>query len=128
MTQSEELISNFFKQFKEIELLNSAKNKELSEIDKRLSNLYHEIEGAEITHVSQSHNYIKELKEVLSVRRVLKLETIILRSTYDNIKQSFGKAIDSYKDTLKKNDILMENIKNNLNKNVLEEQKDGNNG
>jgi hypothetical protein len=45
----------------------------LSAIDKRLSDVYHRIEGAELSHVSEAYDYMIELQEILRERRNIKL-------------------------------------------------------
>lgn len=123
MTKAEELLANFFNQFKEIEKLNNQKHQELSAVDKELSSLYHKIEGAVITHVAQSHKLIKDLKVVLEKRRVLKLETIALRSSYDSLKNTMEKLMTTHANILKKNQQVITEIKERAVEPLKTEQK-----
>lgn len=118
MTKAEELLSNFFNQFKEIEKLNTQKHQELSAVDKEVSNFYHKVEGVVITHVAQSHALIKEMKVILEKRRVLKLETITLRSSYDSLKTVMDKSMTNHAHILKKNKEVVKEIKDRANQSV----------
>ena len=80
-----EVLLTFLSHYDPIQALSKAKNDEQSKVDLELSSCYHKIEGANITHVAQSHKLIKELKEVLSRRRQVKYEAMVLRTTCDNL-------------------------------------------
>lgn len=105
------IIENFLLQFDELEKLNEAITKENSEIDKAISSFYHRVEGIEITHVSQSHKLIKELKPLLSRRREIKIETILLRSTCDTLRDKIKTLKITQKTQLIKNDEVLKEIK-----------------
>ena len=58
-------VEKFILLFDEIKELSREKRQAMTEADRELSSIYHKIEGFEITHISQSHNLIKELTIVL---------------------------------------------------------------
>lgn len=105
MNTSIDIVKELLGQYDMVKKLNDTKEEERGEIDRELSNFYHHIEGVDITHVSQSHHLIKELKVILGKRRDNKLERMVLKTTLDNIKLSTA------------------NIKGNLNKVVSTHKK-----
>lgn len=86
MSESINVVKELLRQYEAVKELNDAKQEERSEIDRELSNFYHHVEGINITHVSQSHKLIKELKVILNKRRDNKLEGLVLKTTLDSIK------------------------------------------
>ena len=104
-------IDEFIKQFDELEKLNASTNQEHSDIDKAISSWYHRVEGLEITHVSQSHRLIKEIKPLLERRRDIKIESALLRSTCDTLREKVKTLKQSNKVALAKNEELRIEIK-----------------
>lgn len=111
MNPISEKIDAFLKEFDELEALNQKANKEQAEIDKELSNFYHKVEGSEMTRICQSHQLIKELKDILARRRVNKLETILLRSTCDMLRDKVHSLKANKKNLLIKNQEVITEIK-----------------
>lgn len=111
MNLIENTIQGFLKQFDEIEKLNNQKNAERSNIDKQISSWYHKIEGIEITHVSQSHRLIKELKPLLEKRRDLKTESMMLRHICDSLRNNIEKIKKNNQAILNKKNEVIEEIK-----------------
>lgn len=105
MSTSIDVVKTLLTQYEDIKKLYEVKLEERSEIDRSISNFYHYVEAVDITHVSQSHKLIKDLKLLLGKRRDNKLEGLILKTTLDNIK------------------ISTSNIKGNLNKVVVTHNK-----
>ncbi len=104
-------IESFLKQYDELEKLNDEVSKEHSFLDKSLSNFYHRVEGIKITHVSQSHNLIKELKVLLDKRRDKKIEGILLRSTCDTLREKMGSLKKTTKSQIEKDEEVRQEIK-----------------
>lgn len=111
MSKIIEKFDDVFKISNDILSLLQNKINELSEIDKELSGIYHKIEGYEITHVSQSHKFVKELKSVLIKRRTLKLETRLLQTFNDNLKDKIKTTQVKYKEILNDHENLKNEIK-----------------
>lgn len=104
-------VSNFLEAFDEIKQLANEKRNASAEAERELSSMYHKIEGIEITHISQSHNLIKELKVVLAKRRDLKVEDSMLRSVVDQLSGSMGNVNKKHKAILLKHSEIVEEIK-----------------
>ncbi len=107
-------IDAFFKEFEELEILNQATSKERSDIDKQISDWYHRLEGVTITHVSQSHKFIKELKPLLKRRRDIKIEEIILTSTCDSLRDKVRSLKNTNKVKVSKHDSIIEECKTGI--------------
>lgn len=104
------LIDDFIRQFEELDVLLHNTFKEKSEIDKKVSAWYHKVEGTTITHVSQSHNMMKEIKPILQRRREIKIEEIILRSTCDTLRVHINSVKGKKLKALVKNEEVLEEI------------------
>jgi predicted transcriptional regulator len=115
-----ETLMNFLSNFENIQNLNKLKNDEQSKIDIELSDCYHKIEGTTITHVSQSHKLIKQLKDILSRRRQIKYETILLRTTCDNLDIIMKSLKQKINDHNKKHREILNKLKENS---LLENEK-----
>lgn len=103
-------VSDFIKQYEELEKLNTEAHKNLSNIDLELSSWYHRVEGSPLSHVSKSHKLMKEGKDILERRRVLKLETSIIRSTCDLLKDKIGMLKGTYRKTLQRDEEVRQEI------------------
>jgi hypothetical protein len=79
MKTIEDKIQDLVNQFEELEQMEKESNRLQSEHDLELARLYHVIEGSSFTHVSQSHNLMKELQEVLIKRRNNKFDNALLK-------------------------------------------------
>lgn len=108
-------VNAFIHEFDELERLNQATCKERSDIDKQISSWYHKLEGLKITHVSQSHKLIMELKPLLERRRDIKIEEIILTSTCDTLRDKVNNLKASNKTKLLKHESVIEECKNGKN-------------
>lgn len=104
-------IDAFIKQFDELEKLNADVTKEHSDIDKALSSWYHKVEGTDITHVSISHKLIKEIKPILDRRRDIKIESMLLRSTCDTLRDKIKTLKQNNQNALVKNEAVRTEIK-----------------
>jgi hypothetical protein len=110
MSSISDKVGDFIKQYEELEKLNVEAHKNLSEIDLELSNWYHRVEGSVLSHVSKSHKLMKEGKVILEKRRILKLETQIIRSTCDLLKDKIGMLKGTYRKALTKHVELQQEI------------------
>ncbi len=104
-------VEDFMAHFDTLEKALAEVNKEHSEIDKGISKLYHNLEGTELTHVSISHGFAKELQSLLHRRRDIKIEEMMLRSTCDTLRLAIAKLKETHKSHLDKNDTLRQEIK-----------------
>ncbi len=107
-------INNLISQFDELEILLKENQKEMSQIDTDLSKLYHKIEVVEIKHVSESHALIKELKMILSKRRDIKLNYILLQNVSDYLKSPFIKFKQAQIEKLDKHNKMIEKMNTNF--------------
>lgn len=108
----ESILEDFFNNFKKVEVLNKEKNNELSKVDIELSEFYHELEGVHLSHNTQAHVYMTKLKDILSRRRQLKKETILIRSFVDTIKQSIDISKQRHNNAISTHNKVMNEIKN----------------
>jgi uncharacterized coiled-coil DUF342 family protein len=96
----DEEISNkiqiFLDLFDEIAVKKDEMISEMSEYDKKLSAMYHKIEGMKLGHIAESHLLLKELQKLLRERREIKINVRILQAFYNN----FTPKIDKYKETM----------------------------
>jgi DNA repair exonuclease SbcCD ATPase subunit len=105
-----EVLTVFLLKYKELQNLNKEKTSELSKVDSELSSHYHKIEGTKITHVAQSHKLIKELKDILERRRVIKSEAILLRMTCDSLEPTMNTVIQKVRAQAKKHKEILDEI------------------
>jgi hypothetical protein len=101
MTQNLEHLDSLIEQLTKLEGLRDEAYNSMSKIDGELSDWYHRVEGLKITHVSQSHELIKQVKIILEKRRVIKLEANVLRMVCDNlnglnIKTKYDSIVDKH--------------------------------
>lgn len=115
MSQKLSALDEFIKQNEQIENMYKATTDEQSKIDLELSNWYHTVEGFDITHISQSHKLIKQVKEILGRRRRNKLEMIMLRSTCDSLKTTFESLKMKLEKHKTKNAEVIQEIKDRAN-------------
>lgn len=111
MEKASDIIDTFIKQYDEIEKLSTQATKDQSNLELELSSCYHRIEGASITHVSQSHKLIKELQDILNRRRDNKIEAILLRSTCDLMREKITQLKVNKKNKLVKDIEVKQEIK-----------------
>lgn len=104
-------VDAFYTLFEEIKQLATEKRTEMTNIDREWSSVYHKLEGIEITHISQSHKLVKEMKDVLERRRKVKVEDSMLRSIVDQLGGQMGNAQKKTKEILKKHAEVVEEIR-----------------
>jgi hypothetical protein len=100
MTAIEQKLQDLVNQFEELERMEIESNKLQSEHDLELSRLYHVIEGTTLSHVSQSHNLMKELQELLIKRRSNKFDNALIKGATALLKtniQSLKEKIETKK-------------------------------
>ena len=103
-------IELIFDTFKELQELKNESKNELSNIDKELSNHYHNIEGSEIEYMSESHFMIMKLKDILYVRRETKLKQTILDSFITAMDKTIDKTSKRYTEIVKKHKSIIQEI------------------
>lgn len=114
MNLIDDKINKLISQYDELEALLKESQKEMSQIDIDLSKLYHKIEGIEIKHVSESHALIKELKVILSKRREIKLNNILLITVSDYLKSPMNKFKQAKNDKLDKHTKVIDKLGTNI--------------
>lgn len=72
MDDFNELFKQFVKSYEAMSAFNKKMNREQSEMDTKLSDIYHQIEGFNPKHVSQSHHLYLKLQKILRKRRLIK--------------------------------------------------------
>ena len=101
-------IEKFLEQYEKLKDMKADAISNLSKSDTKLSALYHKIEGVKITHVSQSHNLIIQLKEVLAQRREHKKEAMLTQSIVDNLNSAVGNVTKKNKQILERHKAIEE--------------------
>lgn len=102
-------VLDFVNQFDKIEAFYKDVTEKQGKIDKELSCWYHVVEGIDIKHISESHNLIKQGKDILKRRRDNKLEMIIIRSTHDMMKtQICNLKLNLEKSVTKNSEVVIE--------------------
>jgi len=104
-------VDKFYILFNELKVLANEKQIARGNIDKKLSSVYHKIEGTETPNASESHKLIKELKSVLSERRCIKRDDSLLRSFVDQLSTNVGNAKKKTKEILNKHADVVEEIR-----------------
>ena len=96
--------------FNELQELKTQSKNELSSIDRELSNHYHNIEGAEIDYMSDSHIMMMKLKDILYVRREAKVNHTLLESFISAMERTMEKTQKRYVEILNKHDEIIQEI------------------
>ena len=105
-----ELINNIHNDFDKLILLRQTAKQELSEIDKELSNYYHNVEGIEINYMSTSHVMMVKLKEILIRRRDAKLNINLLESFITALERNIDKTKKRTLEITKRHNELLQEI------------------
>lgn len=84
-------------------------NKLQSALDMRVSEIYHEIEKAEFT-VAEGHEFARQLKETLQMRRVVKQEMALLMPTYNMLREQTGRVDEQYSRAVRKSYAIQESL------------------
>lgn len=110
-------IERIYKIFEEIEEIKELTKNELSDIDKALSNHYHNIEGVEIKDETDTHLMILKLKKILHYRRNSKINHALIEFFINSMTTPINKTKKRYLEILKKHEEVLSEIivKGNLN-------------
>lgn len=106
------LIDGIHNNFEQLLSLREQAKQELSEIDKELSNHYHNIEGAEIDYMSDSHMMVMKLKDILYRRREAKINHTLLESFVTALERNVNKTQKRTAEIIKKHDEVIQEIIN----------------
>ena len=112
---TQQLVGKFFSDFKALDLLRDKKDKEMSNIDNKVSDLYHKIEGMQITNICLLHSLVIQLHQVLRERRQLKLERMLLQSLCDTVREKMNIANKNYIRIIAEHNTLVNEINKNAN-------------
>lgn len=99
-TELIEKIQKFFDLFDEIIKEKDEALNKVSAYDKKLSSIYHQIEGMQFGHIAESHKLLKELQILLSERRSAKGNVRLLQTFYDMLKVKMDKCKKSINETI----------------------------
>ena len=116
MDDTQDILDEFFSNYSKLEGLSKHKHNELSKVDLEISDYYHTIEGIHLSHNTQGHSLILQLKDILDRRRQLKRETILIRSFMDTTQKAMSTAKGRSVKILNKHHNLMKELKNNSKK------------
>ena len=106
-----EKIELIHKTFDELQVLKEKSKEELSNIDRELSNHYHNIEGTEIDYMSESHIMMMKLKDILYTRRDAKVNHTLLESFITALERSMDKTKKRYTEIQNKHQEIIQEIK-----------------
>jgi len=104
------LIAQIHNTFDELEKLRAQSKEELSQIDRDLSNHYHNIEGTEINNMIQSHIMMMKLKEILFARRDAKINHTLLESFVSALERIIVKTKKRFSEIIEKHDEIIQEI------------------
>lgn len=104
------LIDNIHETFDQLLSLREQAKKELSELDKDLSNQYHNIEGTEIDHMCDSHFMVMKLKDILYQRRTAKINHTLLESFITALDSNMKKTKKRTAEIVKRHDEVIQEI------------------
>ncbi|MFD5851109.1 hypothetical protein ACFWGC_13040 [Cytobacillus pseudoceanisediminis] len=105
---------NYFEKFQE--LYNEVKisyeklNKLQSALDRKVSDIYHDIERTEFN-IVQGHEIARTLKETLQQRRVVKEELALLFPVYNMLMEHSGRVDEQYNRAVRRSYSIKENLK-----------------
>lgn len=105
---------NYFEKFQElfVEVKTSYEklNKLQSALDRRVSDIYHDIERTEFN-IVQGHEIARTLKETLQQRRVVKEELALLFPVYNLLMEHSGRVDEQYNRAVRRSYSIKENLK-----------------
>lgn len=113
MSEVIDKVDVFLKQFDELEELTETSRKNCSEVDLKISAWYHKVEGIEIKHISESHNLLKEVKELLKKRRQAKIEYHVVKVTTDLLRDRVKNVKGTKNAQIKKHSKLLIDLQEN---------------
>jgi hypothetical protein len=88
----EKAIDQFFHNYENLKVVYGLKIKDLSDVDKELTAFYHKLEGVHLSHNTQAHKFMVKLQDILSRRRQIKLDIILVKTFIDNTSNSMSEA------------------------------------
>ena len=106
------LIEQIHNNFNQLILLRDQSKQELSDIDKELSNHYHNIEGTDINHMFDSHLMVMKLKDILYRRREAKINHTLLESFVTALERSVVKTKKRTTEIIQRHDEVIQEIIN----------------
>ena len=80
-----------------------------SALDRKVSDIYHEIEKSEFD-IVQGNDFAKQLKQTLQYRRVIKDELARLMPVYNMMKNEVGKVDEQYNRAIRKSYEIKESL------------------
>jgi len=104
------LIDNIHKTFDQLKKLRLQAKNELSQIDKELSNHYHNIEGTSIEYMTDSHLMVMKLKDILYQRREAKINHTLLESFVSALERPMDKTKKRSTEIVNKHDEIIKEI------------------
>ena len=104
------LIDSIHETFDQLLSLREEAKKELSDLDKELSNQYHNIEGAEIDYMGESHIMVMKLKDILYQRREAKINHTLLESFITAMEPNMKKTKKRTAEIIKRHDEVIQEI------------------
>lgn len=104
------LIDSIHIAFNQLLVLRTQAKTELSELDKELSNQYHNIEGIEIEHMCDSHFMVMKLKDILHHRREAKINHTLLESFITALERNVTKTKKRTAEIIKRHDEIIQEI------------------
>ena len=105
------IVTNFIKEYENIEALLEVSRVEQSKLDCELSEFYHNLEGTKLGATYKSHEKLKYLQVLLAKRRDNKIDVIILSSTCDTLRASIKALKLSNTKRLARHDEVLVEIK-----------------
>ena len=104
------LIDNIHETFDQLQKLRLQAKNELSQIDKELSNHYHNIEGADVEYMTDSHLMVMKLKDILHQRREAKINHTLLESFISALERTMEKTKKRSTEIVSKHDEIIKEI------------------
>lgn len=105
---------NYFDKFQELYVEVKASyeklNKLQSALDRKVSDIYHDIERTEFN-IVQGHEIARTLKETLKQRRVVKEELALLFPVYNLLTEHSGRVDEQYNRAVRRSYSIKENLK-----------------
>jgi hypothetical protein len=104
------LIDEMHSTFEKLQAFRNQAKDELSLIDRELSNHYHNIEGADIEYMTDSHMMVMKLKDILYQRREAKINHTLLESFVSALERTMNKTKKRSAEIVKKHDEIKQEI------------------
>ena len=104
------LIEQIHNNFDQLISLRDQSKQELSDIDKELSNHYHNIEGTDINHMFDSHLMVMKLKDILYRRREAKINHTLLESFVTALERNVSKTKKRTTEIIQRHDEVIQEI------------------